>query len=98
MPKDLELPMNFETEDAEREFWATHDSTEYIDWDEADLIHLADFREPILQADDALFQLSGVIDTENGNYTEVRDELFADLTLDDIVAEIKREKVRSTEV
>lgn len=37
MPKDLEILLNFETEDAEREFWATHDSTEYIDWDEADL-------------------------------------------------------------
>jgi len=37
MSKDLEIPMNFETEDAEREFWATHDSTEYIDWDEAEL-------------------------------------------------------------
>ena len=22
----------FETEDEEREFWATHDSTEYLDW------------------------------------------------------------------
>lgn len=37
MSERLEIPMNFETEDAEREFWATHDSTEYIDWDEADL-------------------------------------------------------------
>ncbi len=27
----------FENEEAEREFWATHDSTEYIDWDEADV-------------------------------------------------------------
>ena len=25
----------FASEDEEREFWATHDSTEYIDWDEA---------------------------------------------------------------
>ena len=30
-----EIP-DFETEDEEREFWATHDSTEYIDWDEAE--------------------------------------------------------------
>lgn len=35
MLKELENPMNFETEDAEREFWADHDSTEYIDWSEA---------------------------------------------------------------
>ncbi len=25
----------FETEDEEREFWATHDSTEYVAWDKA---------------------------------------------------------------
>ena len=25
----------FESEDEEREFWATHDSTHYIDWSEA---------------------------------------------------------------
>ena len=25
----------FASEDEEREFWATHDSTDYIDWDEA---------------------------------------------------------------
>jgi predicted DNA binding CopG/RHH family protein len=31
-----EIP-DFNTEDEEREFWATHDSTEYIDWDEAAL-------------------------------------------------------------
>ena len=30
-----EIP-DFKTEDEEREFWATHDSTEYIDWDEAE--------------------------------------------------------------
>jgi len=37
MPKEVEVLMNFETEEAEREFWATHDSTAYIDWDEANL-------------------------------------------------------------
>ena len=30
----------FESEDEEREFWATHDSTEYIDWREASPVHL----------------------------------------------------------
>jgi len=89
MPKDLEIPMNFVTEDAEREFWATHDSTEYIDWDKADLLHLADFCKFVLQAEDVSSQLSGAIDTGYSNYTEERESLFADLTLDDIVAEIK---------
>jgi predicted DNA binding CopG/RHH family protein len=26
---------NFETEDEERAFWATHDSTDYLDWSQA---------------------------------------------------------------
>lgn len=26
---------NFKNEDEEREFWATHDSTEYVDWSKA---------------------------------------------------------------
>jgi predicted DNA binding CopG/RHH family protein len=26
----------FEDEDEEREFWATHDSTEYLDWEQAE--------------------------------------------------------------
>ena len=28
----------FTSEDEEREFWATHDSTDYIDWDEANAV------------------------------------------------------------
>ena len=32
MPKSLP---EFQTEDEEREFWATHDSTDYVDWDRA---------------------------------------------------------------
>jgi predicted DNA binding CopG/RHH family protein len=31
-PRDIPT---FESEDEEREFWATHDSTDYIDWGEA---------------------------------------------------------------
>ena len=30
-----ELPQ-FESEDEERAFWVTHDSTDYVDWDEAE--------------------------------------------------------------
>lgn len=26
---------NFQSEDEEREFWATHDSTDYVDWTQA---------------------------------------------------------------
>ena len=34
----------FKDEDAEREFWATADSTEYIDWSKAQRIMLPRFR------------------------------------------------------
>jgi len=33
MPSAKKKPIpEFATEDGEREFWATHDSTDYIDW------------------------------------------------------------------
>ena len=32
MPKSIP---EFKSEDEEREFWAEHDSTEYLDWDQA---------------------------------------------------------------
>ena len=34
MKKLKKLP-KFKNEDAERDFWATHDSTEYVDWSKA---------------------------------------------------------------
>lgn len=36
MPK--EIP-KFNSEDEEREFWATHDSTEYVDWSKASVVN-----------------------------------------------------------
>ena len=36
MSKLKDIP-KFKSEDEEREFWATHDSTEYIDWDKAEI-------------------------------------------------------------
>ncbi len=34
MKKPLKIP-KFKNEDAEREFWWTHDSTDYVDWSKA---------------------------------------------------------------
>lgn len=39
MPEFKEVP-NFENEDEERAFWAAHDSTEYVDWDQAETVVL----------------------------------------------------------
>lgn len=36
MRKRLKPIPQFKNEDKEREFWATHDSTDYIDWDKAE--------------------------------------------------------------
>jgi predicted DNA binding CopG/RHH family protein len=33
--KKLKKIPNFKNEDEEREFWATHDTTEYVDWRKA---------------------------------------------------------------
>jgi predicted DNA binding CopG/RHH family protein len=35
MPKKLKPIPKFKSEDEEREFWGTHDSTEYFDWSKA---------------------------------------------------------------
>lgn len=35
MPKELKQIPEFTSEDEEFEFWATHDSTEYLDWSNA---------------------------------------------------------------
>lgn len=43
MPRKKPIP-KFESEDQEREFWATHDSTEYISWNGADRIILANLK------------------------------------------------------
>ncbi len=36
MPKKLKNIPNFKSEDEERAFWANHDSTEYVNWDESE--------------------------------------------------------------
>lgn len=38
MKKKLKEIPKFKTEDEEREFWWTHDSTEYVDWDKAEQV------------------------------------------------------------
>jgi predicted DNA binding CopG/RHH family protein len=34
----------FRTEDEEREFWATHDSTDYVDWSKAQVVRFPNLR------------------------------------------------------
>lgn len=41
MPKPIP---KFENEDEEREFWATHDSTEYMDWGQAEKVLLPNLK------------------------------------------------------
>jgi len=38
MKKELKEIPKFKNEDEEREFWATHDSTDYFDWDKAERV------------------------------------------------------------
>ncbi|MBK9155828.1 MAG: BrnA antitoxin family protein [Chloracidobacterium sp.] len=38
MKKKLKEIPKFKTEDEEREFWSTHDSTDYFDWDKAECV------------------------------------------------------------
>lgn len=38
---------NFKNEDEEREFWASHDSTDYINWDKAEKITLSSLKPSV---------------------------------------------------
>jgi len=37
----------FKTEDEEREFWATHDSTEFVDWSKAKRVVLSNLKPSV---------------------------------------------------
>jgi len=37
----------FKNEDEEREFWATHDSTEYINWNQAERVILSNLKPSV---------------------------------------------------
>jgi len=37
----------FKNEDEEREFWATHDSTEYINWNQAERITFSNLKPSV---------------------------------------------------
>ena len=42
--KRLKSIPKFKTEDEEREFWAKHDSTDYIDWSKAEQVVFPNLR------------------------------------------------------
>lgn len=45
MPKKKLKPIpEFKTEDEERNFWATHDTTDYIDWSKAEFTHFPNLK------------------------------------------------------
>jgi predicted DNA binding CopG/RHH family protein len=43
VPKLKKIP-EFESEEQEREFWSEHDSSEYVDWSEAERVTLANLK------------------------------------------------------
>ena len=46
MAKRKKIP-KFKSEDEEREFWATHDSTEYVDWQQAEHVTLPNLKPSV---------------------------------------------------
>lgn len=44
MRKKLKKIPRFKTEDEVREFWTTHDTTDYIDWSRAKLVRLSNLK------------------------------------------------------
>jgi len=45
--KTIKSKPQFKNEDEEREFWATHDSTDYIDWSKAKSVHLPNLKPSV---------------------------------------------------
>jgi predicted DNA binding CopG/RHH family protein len=43
VPRNKQIP-RFDSEDQEREFWAAHDSAEYVDWGTAKRVTLANLK------------------------------------------------------
>jgi len=43
VPKAKRIPA-FDSEEQEREFWAKHDSSDYVDWKKAERVQLASLR------------------------------------------------------
>ena len=44
MPKKLKEIPNFKDETEEREFWAENDSTDFVDWEQAELVVLPNLK------------------------------------------------------
>jgi predicted DNA binding CopG/RHH family protein len=44
MNKNTKPTPSFATEEEERAFWATHDSTEYVDWSKAERVRLPNLK------------------------------------------------------
>lgn len=44
MPKRLKPIPHFKNESEEREFWETHDSTDYVDWSKAERVVLPNLK------------------------------------------------------
>ena len=42
--KDLKKIPKFKSEKEEREFWMSHDSSEYVDWDEAERVQFPNLK------------------------------------------------------
>jgi predicted DNA binding CopG/RHH family protein len=42
--KRLKTPPEFASEDEERQFWETHDSTEYLDWSQAQPVSMPNLK------------------------------------------------------
>lgn len=76
----------FKNEDEEREFWATHDSTDYIDWDSATIVDFSHLRKNLNQSPDAQQQL----EQQRNVYlprTEIEpllNEIYDKLRIDDV--------------
>jgi hypothetical protein len=60
--KRLKTTPTFRSEEEEREFWDTHDSTEYIDWSKAEKVTFTNIKSSAEGISDTLLQQAEDVD------------------------------------
>ena len=90
MSKQLKKIPKFKNEDAERKFWDTHDTTDYIDWSKAVQIKLPNLK-PSTKSISLRLPVSMLEDIKiQANKRDVPYQSYIKVLLDEKLTEVKR--------
>jgi predicted DNA binding CopG/RHH family protein len=90
MSKQLKKIPRFKTEDEERDFWATHDTTDYIDWSKAVKMSFPNLK-PSTKSISLRLPISMLEDIKiQANKRDVPYQSYIKVLLDEKLTEVKR--------